>query len=159
VANWLTIAARAVGVREKGRPNHGPEVKMYLASVGLDQGYAWCMAFAQFTFSEACRISRASKSLIRGASVRTVYRQMKAKGSLRSPSFAAKRGQMMCFMKPGTQYGHVAIVLENLGNGKVRTIEGNTGPDGGRDGDGVYIKIRPIEGYTSLRTEGYISFE
>ena len=49
--------------------------------------------------------------------------------------------------------GHVGLVKEVL-NGVLITVEGNTGPDGGRDGDGVYLKKRirtNINHYSRIR--------
>lgn len=38
--------------------------------------------------------------------------------------------------------GHVFAVIEDFGDGYLLTIEGNTNAQGGREGDGVYIRIR-----------------
>lgn len=41
----LEIATAQIGVEEIPRnSNAGPEVEIYLRSVGLTKGYAWCMA-------------------------------------------------------------------------------------------------------------------
>lgn len=41
----LEIAESQVGVRELTGNNDGPEIKEYLKSVGLKEGYPWCVAF------------------------------------------------------------------------------------------------------------------
>src|SRR3954470_21496878 len=42
------LAAARLGIREGGPNNHGPEVKRFLAEVGLPEGYAWCDAFQSY---------------------------------------------------------------------------------------------------------------
>jgi TP901 family phage tail tape measure protein len=44
----LRLAESAIGVREIGGRNRGPEVKKYLESVGLDQGQQWCASFVSY---------------------------------------------------------------------------------------------------------------
>lgn len=48
----LEIASNQVGVRELGSSS-GPRVKEYLSSVGLGEGYPWCVAFLYFCFNKA----------------------------------------------------------------------------------------------------------
>lgn len=159
VQEWLRIASGSIGIREKGGPNRGPQVERYLRFVGLGPGYPWCMAFAQQTFDSARARAGAPKGdLVKGAAVRDVYKRSRVKGRLLASVVRVPAGSMMCFMKPNTPYGHVGIVRTNRLNGKLEVIEGNTGPDGGRDGDGVYLKVRPIKGYPSLKTEGFLVF-
>lgn len=158
IGKWISTAEQYVGIRET-KTNSSKEIDQFLRYVGLNPGYAWCMAYAQFTFNQACRSAGVKPTALhKGASVRTVFRQTRLKGKRLPSKFAGERGQMMCFMKPRTAFGHVAIVTQRLSDGKLRTIEGNTGPDGGRDGDGVYRKVRPIRGYPGLRTEGFLRF-
>ncbi len=49
----LAFAVSQIGVHEQGGNNAGPEVNQYLASVGLDPGYAWCSAFVYWCFKQA----------------------------------------------------------------------------------------------------------
>lgn len=157
VNQFITLAEKDLYVREMKR-NSSPQIDQYLKYVGLNPGYAWCMAFSQYHYNRSCISTNVANTLIKGASVRTVYREMRMKGT-RLPSYrAGERGQLMCFQSGSTQYGHVAIVTGRTGSGSLKTVEGNTGPDGGRDGDGVYRKVRPLRGYAKLRTEGFIAF-
>ncbi len=155
---FIKIAEGYNGVREHGN-NAGPEVNKFLASVGLNPGYSWCMAFAQFCFDAACKALAAKRGdLYHGAAVMQVYNNTRLRATRLPDHRIGERGQMMCFQHGKTALGHVAIVTGNLHNGKLSTIEGNTGPDGGRDGDGVYRKTRPVNGYSTLRTKGFFSF-
>lgn len=159
IQEWLRVASGSIGIREQGGPNRGPHVGRYLRFVGLGPGYPWCMAFAQQTFDSArVRVGAPKGDLVKGAAVRDVYKRSRVKGKLLASTVRVPAGAMMCFMKPNTPYGHVGIVRRNRLNGKLEVIEGNTGPDGGRDGDGVYLKLRPIKGYPSLKTEGFLVF-
>jgi CHAP domain len=51
----VEIALSQIGVREQGANNEGPQVDVYLASVGLAPGYPWCAAFAVWTFRQAAQ--------------------------------------------------------------------------------------------------------
>ena len=42
-----------VGVREIGGSNRGPYVEMYLVSVDLGPGFAWCAAFVSWCYQNA----------------------------------------------------------------------------------------------------------
>lgn len=157
INQFIASAEKDLYVRETKR-NSSPQIDQYLKYVNISFPAAWCMAFGQYHFNRACINTNVANSLIKGAGVRTVYREMRKKGT-RLPSYrAGERGQLQCYQSGKTQYGHVAIVTGRTSNGQLKTIEGNTGPDGGRDGDGVYRKIRPLRGYAKLRTEGFIAF-
>ncbi len=41
-------------------------------------------------------------------------------------------------------FSHIGLVMEDHGS-RIATLEANTGPSGGRDGDGCYAKDRPQE--------------
>jgi hypothetical protein len=52
----LKIAETQTHVREvPTNSNKGPEVEAYLASIGLEGGYAWCAAFAYWCIEKAAR--------------------------------------------------------------------------------------------------------
>ena len=48
-----------------------------------------------------------------------------------------KTGDLMIF-----SMSHIGIVADDDSTGKIYTVEGNTGATGGRDGDGVWAKVR-----------------
>ncbi len=126
-----------VGVREVGGANRGADVEMYLASVELGRGYAWCAAFVSWCYQNA---------------------NVKAPLSGWVPSYALKskriyhRGK---FEKSKPQTGDVFMVwyhklkrpahigfIDKWGSTWVVTVEGNTNDNGSREGDGVYRKRR-----------------
>lgn len=52
----IKIATSQIGVRESGGANRGPQVDVYLRTVGLDpegQHYSWCAAFVYYCFKTA----------------------------------------------------------------------------------------------------------
>lgn len=53
--------------------NKGPGVKKYLNSVGLGEGYAWCMAFIYWCVQEVCNDYKLSNPLQKtGGGISTV---------------------------------------------------------------------------------------
>lgn len=117
-----------VGVKEKGW-NKGKEVEAYLASVKLAPGNPWCAAFVVWCHKQ-CGIkiveSGYSPSLFNKAHNVTT----------------GKRGDVFGIYYPSKKrIAHVGFIDAVQGK-SYRTVEGNTGPNGGREGDGVYVKYR-----------------
>lgn len=139
------VAAAAAGVREVGGNNHGPEVKKFLAAVGLPEGYAWCDAFVSYLLTEAA----GRPTGIESAGVIVTYARARAKGWVVS---APARGDIVCFDfdSDGSVDDHIGIVVKVLRRGPwltLRTVEGNTssGLAGSQaDGGGVYLRTRVV---------------
>lgn len=70
--------------------------------------------------------------------------------------YSPKPGDHVLFSFGGRRADHVGIVLENLGGGRVLTIEGNTNGQGSRTGGSVLKKVRRarIIGYVSIDVIG-----
>ena len=51
-------AVQNVGVTESEKDNHGPAIKIYLATVGLPESFAWCAAFLKYRFLNAAKDSK-----------------------------------------------------------------------------------------------------
>ncbi len=125
----VALAQGELWVRAETGNNDGERVEGYLASVVLEKGQPWCAALVSFIFKQA------------GYSApRTGW----------SPSlFPVAR--LVKSAVPGNVYGiyfpamkriaHCGLVERCKGD-FVYGIEGNTGAGGGRDGDGVYRKVR-----------------
>lgn len=154
---WLRIQSDLVGIRET-KPNSSPIVDKMLASVGLNPGYAWCAAAQVYTNLEACRQVGVRSVLPRRAAVRVLARDLVSIGTRLPNSMAGQRGQLMCFGVPGKPTGHICMVERRRSAVNLNTLDGNTGPDGGRDGDGFYRKVRPFNGYPKLRTTHFFQF-
>ncbi len=131
----LHVARSKVGQRESGGNNRGPFVERLLARLGLAPGNAWCAAFVTTCLLDA---GVPSKYLPKGpAAVWNWYKDAKALGCLTD---YGNRGSLI-YRVQSNRKGHIGFVADRR-SVVARTIEGNTGPDGGRDGDGVYEKKR-----------------
>lgn len=135
----VRVATTQLGVQEipKGS-NSGPEVEIYLKSVGLGKGYAWCMAFVYWCVSEASKKTAHPNLLNKTAGVLAQWnRSSKLRVSTPQP------GDIF-IMDYGKGLGHTGIVTRVLPTNKIETIEGNTNSKGSREGQEVAKRIRPI---------------
>lgn len=134
----LEIAITQIGVEEIPRnSNSGPEVEIYLKSVGLSKGYSWCMAFVYWCTQKAALQLTFKNPLKRTAGV---LDQFNSRPFL--IAFAPQPGDVF-IMDFGKGLGHTGIVEKIVGN-TVFTIEGNTNSLGGREGYKVCRKKREI---------------
>lgn len=120
----VRIAEKYLGVKEE--PS-GSNLTPFGAWYGVN-GNAWCMMFVSYIFNEAGCLS-----LLGGKFAQCkVYEEMALKRKENVPVSAAQPGDVVTF--GGTQFSksephvahHVGIVVENLGGGRLKTIEGNT---------------------------------
>lgn len=153
VARALEIAVGEIGVRELGR-NRGERVDAYIRSVGLDPtkgSYPWCVCFAQWCFRKAAQEFGVLSPLPRTAGVHRLWRE----SSLRYRSAVPEPGALF-LVDHGHGVGHVGFVEHvDVGTpGLIVEISGNTAPDGGREGDGVYRRHREL---TAVNL-GYLDF-
>ena len=140
-----------VGVKEKGGNNRGftdKELKNMMAEVGWKPGYAWCSFFVR-AILDACNIP----NTVTGWSP-TAYNKndvIFTNGKFYK-NFSTNDVLVMTLSYNNVSkgryknIGHTGIV-DAIGQYSVRTIEGNTNDRGSRDsrsGDGVYVKIRPL---------------
>ncbi|WP_256003281.1 peptidoglycan-binding protein [Pedobacter deserti] len=127
----VEIACGELWVREASGKNDGPRVEGYLASVGLKKGQPWCAAFVSWVFKQAGY-----------AKPRTGW----------SPAlFPAAR--LAKAAAPGNVFGiyfpalkrvaHCGLVTDRR-DSWIGTVEGNTNASGGREGDGVYRRLRHV---------------
>ena len=138
------VAKENIGIREKGKNNHGKVVAKYLASVGFDEGAPWCGAFVYYCHQEA-----------------GIELPGDPKKYAWSPNWFPKNKKIYDHrqstkepdIKPGDVFGiwfnskgriaHVGILVSKYGR-FYHTIEGNTNDGGSRDGDGVFGRKRSI---------------
>lgn len=143
----VKAAKSQVGVLEDPvGSNSGPEVDEYLASVGLDPGYFWCMAFVYWCFGKASKQSGVSNPAVKTAGVlnhwnNTSGKRITTQEAVNNPS-KIKPGHIF-IMSYGGGTGHTGIV-ESVSGGFVNTIEGNTNEAGSRNGIGVFKRQRKI---------------
>ena len=123
-----------IGVRQTNG-NTGPEIDMYLASVGLDPGYPWCGAFASWGYQE-------HDLSVPETGAWTPSWFISSKVIPKEETDLADVGGIY-FSNLG-RIAHIVVfdeVWSDAGN-LILTIEGNTNDTGSREGDGVYRKRR-----------------
>lgn len=147
LAGAVKFAITQIGVREKPLgSNRGPEVDLYLRSVGLDPkkgSFPWCAAFIYYCFEQSAKALAIDNPVVRTAGVldhwtkagqRKIPR-IAVKAALEDPSLV-KPGHIFV-MDHGGGAGHTGIV-ESVNGGRLVTIEGNTNDGGSREGIGVF---------------------
>lgn len=144
----LELAKKQLGVVEKPKgSNAGPEVEIYLKSVGLPKGYSWCMAFVYWCTQETSVKLGLKNPLYKTAGCLKQW-QNSTHLWLQEPKVGS-----VFVMDFGKGKGHTGFVEAILPNGYIQTIEGNTNDDGSREGYKVCRhtrKISSIYGYLKL---------
>jgi len=143
----IEIAASEVGTMESPMgSNRGPEVDLYLRTVGLDPNagsFPWCAAFIYFCFDKAARQLGIANPAIKDAGVldcwnkagaRPIHRIAASEAS-NTPSLV-KPG-MVFVLRTGGDTGHMGLI-EKMQGSLLTTIEGNTNLNGSREGIGVF---------------------
>lgn len=127
-----------IGVREKTGNNDGREVEMFLRTVGLGKGYAWCAAFVKHCLLEA-GIKDAKR--INGMASSCVSKDLIFSG--RKKLKVAKPGDVFTLYYASLKrIGHTGFFDREVNNSVFETVEGNTNDALSREGDGVYKKKR-----------------
>lgn len=139
----VEVARSFVGTTEHGGNNRGKEVKMFLASVGLGQGYAWCAAFVSYCLSKADVLYPTKRTA--GARSFISKKSIKASDVL-TGKVKVEPGWLVIWQKGNSWSGHIGIVTE-WGKRYGKGIEGNTncGKGSRSDGDGVCEKPESIQ--------------
>ena len=139
-----------VGVTEKGGNNQNftnKELKQMLVSVGWKPGLAWC-SFMVKGLLDHCDVPNNVTGWSPTSYNRkdVIYTDGKFKQEFEDDDVLVMSLSYNKFKNDKTRYkaiGHTGII-EKVREKNVITREGNTGDDGGRDGDGFYKKVRPL---------------
>lgn len=125
-------------VRETQGSNRGEVVNRFLARVGLEPGQPWCAAFVSVIGSDMM-LDQWPLPMTGGCA--TLGDVSKAKG-LRYTVPAPGAVFLIYFPTKG-RFAHTGFIVGRHEDGeRWITIEGNTNEDGGRDGTGVYKRLR-----------------
>lgn len=151
----LELAKRYVGVREHGGRNRGHQIERWQAKVHLPPGTPWCAAFVCSIVDECAAGLKVDNPLPMVGSVAKLWAQ--APEHMRSGR-VTDGSIFVHFVDPSNPHGHghTGFVV-GVDDGHMMTVEGNTDDDGGRDGDGVWYKRRPLSyafGFVDLGREG-----
>lgn len=151
-----------VGVEEIGKDNHGPAIKKYLETIGLEEGYAWCAAFIKFRYIDAAKDldEELSSDFLKLSGYTPDWKNYAQTNNIWIPMATAKKNPSLikkgyaCFFYSETRgrIYHCGIVISSNKDGFV-SVEGNTSPGKGveANGDGVYRKNRS---WNSLGSQG-----
>ena len=149
-ARALSIAKSQLGFSEEPKgSNKGPHIKKYLNSVGLDEGYSWCMAFVYWCTNEAAKEQGVPNPLVKTAGVLAQWNKIP-----KSMKFTTPQAGDIFIMDFGGGKGHTGFVT-SVKDGVIQTIEGNSNDDGSREGYEVCRKpngrkIGSIKGYIRI---------
>jgi hypothetical protein len=155
-------AVANVGVTETDKDNHGPAIKKYLKTVGLDEGYAWCCAFLKYRFMNAAEKLdlTLSKDFLKLSGYSPDWEKYAKKNKIwtsvdeakANPSIIKKGHVVLFYSSEKGRVYHSGIVISSNESGVV-TVEGNTsgGPGIDSNGGGVYLKRRS---WTNIGTKG-----
>lgn len=143
----IQIARGEVGVVEVGGNNCGARIREYQSATWLEPGpWPWCAAFGCWIILQwqLHTIGLPAFQRPRTAEAFDFERWAREQGFLVLPEdCGAKAGDIMIF-----DMSHWGLVVADQVGRCVLTIEGNTGPSGGRDGDekgdGVWDKRRNV---------------
>lgn len=146
----VDIAAAKVGTKEKTR-NSGKQIIEFQRATNLEgTSWPWCAAFMCWCIREWGKDPEVLKALNKTPAQFEKWRP-KTAAAFGFEDWAMKSGLLVMTdsqqndLKTGDlmvfDSSHIGIVETDKGT-KVFTIEGNTGPSGGNDGDGVWQKVR-----------------
>ena len=140
----IPIAMAELWVREKTGKNDGKRVEEYLASVKLKKGDPYCAAFVSWVFQQAgYELPRTGWSPALFPAARLAK--------------AAAPGNVFGIYFPALKrIAHCGLVVSSRSDW-VNTVEGNTDASGGREGGGVYQRLRhkkSIRLYSDWRIKG-----
>lgn len=150
------ILFQQVGVKEEAQ-NKGPMIKKYLNSIGLTEGYPYCLAGQYYCFEEAKKQTGLQNPLPKTGLVMGLWNWATKNGKIRKGY--AERHDLICWQKGKTIFGHIGRIIEVQKKGWVKTIEFNTGSNI-REGDGVYIRKRNLlQPLQRMKLKGLIGWE
>lgn len=134
-----------IGVREKTGKNDGQEVEMYLKTVGLGKGYAWCSAYVKW-----CLVQAEIPNTINAWSP-TAENKKHIVFSNRKFNEEPLPGDVgTLYYSKLKRIGHTYFFHQKINESVYESVEGNTSTQGSREGDGVYRRIRSFNSTYSI---------
>lgn len=116
-----------IGTFEKTNRNDGQKVKLYLKSIGLEEGNPYCLAGQYYCFWESSRrlnLNSASIPLPRTGLATRLFNYSKQVG--KASEFLPKIDDIIIWQKGKTPFGHVERIARVGSKGWVETIGFNT---------------------------------
>jgi len=144
----LDSAKKQVGVKEKTGRNDGYKIRLYLASIGLKEGYPYCMAGQYWCFKVSASALLLPSSFIpidRTGTANVMFNSASKKG--KRTKYEANLGDLIIWKYGNSISGHVERIFNEKRAGWVDCVGFNTsnGKIGSqREGNGVFITERNI---------------
>lgn len=141
----LDTCLSAVGVTERGGPNMGTEVEIYLRSTKLGGGYPWCSAFVHWGFRSCGTVHEPAREFAAAARWHRDGHIVFTRGHWERQPEGRRISQdgdlgTLWYNNLG-RIGHVFVVAGE-DDDYLLTVEGNTNSGGDREGEGVYRRKR-----------------
>lgn len=134
-----------IGVREATGKNDGKAVEMYLKTVGLGKGYAWCAAYVKWCLNQA-----GISNTLNGMAL-TAHNKSKIVYYKNKWYTTPKPGNVFTLYYASLKrIGHTGFFHRQINSSVYETVEGNTNEAGSREGDGVYKKKRSFNATYSI---------
>ena len=146
-------AESCVGIRETGGNNNGPMVRLLQKTIGGAVKEPWCMSFVQSCLAYAEAKTGEKSPVIASEHCQTVWTETPRSQRVKT---APLKYAIVIWAYEGTSSGHTGVVVESFYPKKFHSVEGNTGDDGGRDGDCVTYKKRDWVRSGKLRVLGFL---
>lgn len=149
-------AQKWVGVQEVGK-NRGVEVEMFQKAVdGKASGEPWCAAFVEFCIKQVVAQHGVTTPVVASEHCLTIWNTTPVSQRLTTPV----PGCLVIWRHGDSTQGHIGVVTEVTADPRfIQTIEGNTGPEVkavNSEGDGVYVKLRNVEGTGNMKVLGFL---
>jgi hypothetical protein len=142
-----------VGIRESAGNNMGPMVKLLQRTIGEAVKEPWCMSLVQTCLAYAERKCGVLSRIYPTEHCMTCWRETPGMSRVKNIPLP---GAIIIWRNGSSDAGHTGMVVEAVRGNYLLTVEGNTGADGSRDGDGVYHKKRDWYADGSLKRIGFL---
>lgn len=142
---FLGEALADIGQRETAGPNRSPWIDSLCDAHHVARGSSYC-ALAVWSWLTRAAVHEGRPLPIGGtASAKGYIAALGSRWRARAALGRVEPGTILVWHRgpPGAWTGHVGLVLEDLGDGTVRTIEANTAPPG--EPEGVWKMIRRLD--------------
>lgn len=151
---YLRIARSHIGEKETRGKNRSPIIDLLCKRGGVDLGSPYCLLGATACLDDACK----ELGLKNPVGVKAGTQSFFSKTPKAYQRNSAKQGMIGIFQNRSDRaHGHAVICTEDEDSDfEFSTIEYNTDPSGGRDGDGVYKRVRHAKGDSRLCLRGFV---
>lgn len=144
-------AESCVGIRETSH-NAGPMVELIQETVGGADKEPWCMSFVQSCLAYAEKKTGIKSPIFESEHCLTVWAKTPKKMRVKEVPLP---GAIIIWQHGSSQAGHTGVMLE-WNKTKFNSVEGNTGDENMREGDGVYYRIRNAKANGRMKVVGFL---